>query len=241
MNNRNIAIGVGVIILLWWLSRKKDTVDEMVDGTTSEGGGGGGGGFFPSFPIPPINGGTGTGTGTGTGIKVPTEGTPEGSKTTGGQFDPERDSKGKPSDDIILDEQFTYTTGFVLRPIRVKINANTFKTFAVGDKIEIAVPKAGNNFTHPKSNPSQTLLLGTDVDFSGIVMPKGVTPPFAGGGLGTQGGLSGGAGGTMSGGSTGGTISGGATTTTTTPRVGAIGTKSTTGTSGQSKAPSGSL
>ena len=172
---------------------------------------------------------------------MPTEGTPEGSKTTGGQFDPERDSKGKPADDIILDEQFTYAIGFVLRPIRVKINTNTYKTFQIGDKIDIAVPKAGNNFTHPKSNPSQTLLLGTDVDFSGIVMPTGFTPPFAEGGLGTQGSLSGGAGGTMSGGSTGGTISGGSTTTSTTPTVGAIGTKSTTSTSGQLQAPSGSL
>jgi hypothetical protein len=218
--NRNYLIAGGAAIALYFLffKNKKPVAAEEVGGG---GGGGGGGGFFPSFPIPPINGGTGTGTGTGR-------------RTTGSDpyvdanVDPLRDSKGKPSDDIVLDEQFTYTTGFVLRPIRVRISKTGHKTYKVGDKIEIAVPKAGNNFTHPKSNPSQTLLLGTDVDFSGIVMPKGVTPPFVRGGLGTQGGLSGGAGGTtsggtMSGGSTGGTISGGATTTTTRPRVGGIG------------------
>lgn len=61
MSNRNIAIGVGVIILLYFLSRKKSIVDEMVDDAV--GGGGGGGGGFPLIPPIVINTGTGTTTG----------------------------------------------------------------------------------------------------------------------------------------------------------------------------------
>lgn len=49
MNNRNIAIGVGVIILLYFLSRKKTIVDTMVDDAV--GGGGGGGGIFPIIDV----------------------------------------------------------------------------------------------------------------------------------------------------------------------------------------------
>jgi hypothetical protein len=225
MKNRNIAIGVGIIILLWWLSRKKDTVETMVDEATDGGGGGiGGGGFFPSFPIPPIDGGTGTGTTTPTGSRTKTS-----DEKTDAQFDPERGSKGAPPDDVVLQQTFTYTTGYALRPLRIKINANTFKTYQQGEAVEIAVPKAGNNSTHPKVNPSQTLLLGTDVDFSGVVIPKNqVTPPMLGGGA-----LGGG--GIQDVSPTGTTTSG-----STIPRAGAIGSKSG-GSTSAGKAPSGTL
>jgi hypothetical protein len=122
-----------------------------------------------------------------------------------------------------------------MRPLSIRIpNTTTFRNFAVGSRIEIAQPKAGNNFTHPKINPAQTLLLGTDVDFSAIATPTGgVTPPMASG---TK------TGSTTGGGATGGTMSGGTLSSgTTTPKAGAIGTKSTTATSAQGKAPSGSL
>lgn len=226
MKNRNIAIGVGVIILLWWLSRKKDTVETMVDEATDGGGGGGGGGFFPSFPIPPIDGGTGTGTKTttptGTGANV----VKGGRSTTPDKADTRNPIEDEKPQDVVLAPEFTYTTGFALRPLRIKLaNSNTYRTFAVGSRIEIAQPKLGNNYTHPKLNPAQTLLLGTDVDFSGIVTPKNpVTPPMLGGGA-----LGGG--GIQNVSPTGGS---------TIPRAGAIGSKSGGSTSG-GKAPSGTL
>lgn len=225
MNNRNKAIVVGVIILLYFLSRKKTTVDTMVDEAVDGGGGGGiGGGGFPL--IPPINGGTGTGSGTGTGNTNVIPRQPQGEPIKADTRNPIEDLKPR---DVVLAPEFTYTTAFAMKPLSIRVpNTNTFRNFAVGNRIEIATPKAGNNFTHPKINPAQTLLLGTDVDFSGIATPTGGgTPPMTGG---TKVGSS------TGGGATGGTMSGG----TTTPRVGAIGSSAGT-TSGLSKPPSGSL
>lgn len=260
MKNRNIAIGVGIIILLWWLSRKKDTVETMVDEATDGGGGGGGGGFFPSFPIPPIDGGTGTGTTTttpsGTGANV----VKGGRSTTPDEAGTRKPIEDEKPQDVVLAPEFTYTTGFALRPLKIKLpNSTTYRTFAVGSRIEIAQPKLGNNFTHPKLNPAQTLLLGTDVDFSS---PSGTTGGLTGGATsgGTSGGIgggatggtfSGGSSGTLSGASTGVGIGGGAlggggiqnvspTGGSTIPRAGAIGSKSG-GSTSAGKAPSGTL
>ena len=226
MNNTNKAIVVGVIILLYFLSRKKTIVDTMVDDAVDGGGGGGGigGGGFPI--IPPMD--IGTGTGTGSTNVIPRQ--PQGDPIKADTRDPIDVNKPK---DVVLAPEFTYVKAFAMRPLSIRVpNTSTFRNFAVNSAIEIAQPKAGNNFTHPKINPAQTLLLGTDVDFSAIATPTGGgTPPMTGGA--TSGGATGG---TMSGGATGGTLSGG----TTTPRVGAIGS-STGSTSGQGKAPSGSL
>lgn len=232
MSNRNIAIGVGVILLLYFFGRKKTIVDEMVDDAVDGGGGGGGigGGGFPL--IPPININTGTTTGTTTGANV-LDGIKSSTPDAAGIRNPIEDQKPR---DVVLAPEFTYTTAFAQRPLSIRdVSTNTFKNFAVGNRIEIATPKAGINFTHPKINPAQTLILGKDVDLMGVATPTGGGTTTGGtttGGT-TGGGASGSTGGTM----TGGTLSGG----TTTPRVGSIGTKSTTATSGQNRPPSGSL
>jgi hypothetical protein len=220
MNNRNKAIVVGVIILLYFFSRKKDIVDTMVDDAVNGGGGGGGigGGGFPL--IPPINTGTGTGTTSTQNTNVITR-QPQGDPIQGGTRNPIEDQKPR---DVVLAPEFTYVRAFAQRPLSIRVaNTNTFRNFAVNSAIEIAQPKAGNNFTHPKINPAQTLILGKDVDLMAIATPTGGgTPPKTGG--------------TTSGGATGGTMSGG----TTTPRVGGIGS-SAGSTSGLTKPPSGSL
>lgn len=263
MNNRNIAIGVGVVILLWWLSRKKkDTVDEMVESTEGGGGGGGGigGGLLPSFPIPPIdidvNTGSTTGGSTTTGSKTKTS-----DEKTDAQYDPTRDTKGKVGDDVVLEQTFTYVQGVALRPFRVKTSATASKTFNVGDKIDIAEQIRGSNTTHPRINPAQTLLLGTDVDFAtptvgGVKEGESADKAL---GKGTGGTISGGTftpkdsvtvGGVKEGTSvdklvgTQGTLSGGTGATTTSgstiPRAGAIGSKSG-GSTKAGGAPSGAL
>jgi hypothetical protein len=168
MNNRNIAIGVGVVILLLWLSRKKKPSQngEVVGGgedTTSGGGigGGGGGGFFPSFPVPPIDVTVNTGD---TVIPKGTDTATSGSEAKG-DVESTRDSREAVPQDAVLQQTFTYRKGVAMRDFTIKTTTGATLSVKKGQSLDVAEPVRGSNTTHPKLNPKQTLLLGTDVDY----------------------------------------------------------------------------